>query len=773
MAYDRLLRKRPLPFPLTEVDILSASDDELMAMSRDMGLSMSLDEMHTVRDYFHKEGRVPTDIELQSLGQAWSEHCCYKSSRVILKEFLLGIDHPDVLSRGDAGVMVFDDDYAYALRIESHNHPSAIEPYGGAATGIGGILRDVVCMGAQPVALIDPLCFGPVDRKEELPPGVKHPRYLVSGVVAGIRDYGNRVGVPTLSGGFFFDPRYTGNCLVNVGCVGIVPRDEIAQNFVGGPGEVMILCGGRTGRDGIHGVTFASAELKETSDEDSRGAVQLGDPITKEPLMHACLEVNRRKLITGMKDLGGGGLSCVVGEMALEAGCGSEVRLDRVPLKEEGLAPWEIWVSESQERMMLAAKEENVPEILDIFRTWDVLATPVARTIPQKRTRVFWDDELIFDMDLEFLTGGPLYCRPHTVSKPEGLEVDEWPELPDRNRVLLSLLSDLNVASKEWAIRQYDHEVRGATVLRPLTGHINRVGPGDASVIQPVLGRWKGLGISVGCNPWFTALDPYNGGLSSLDEACRNLVATGCRPHSLSNCLNFGNPEKPDRLGQFREAVRGFGELARHLNLPIPSGNVSLYNEAPGGVVLPTPMIMGLGRIDDVRKAVSSDMKHEGSALYLVGKTKKEMGGSLIYRLFGGKGGQVPGVEFDRLSLSMNLLLKAMDKGLVRSCHDCSDGGLAVAVAEMCIAGDIGAELNLGPISGKDLDVALFSESNSRWVAEVPVGKEGEFETLMGDLVQRIGRSGGTKLIAPVAGIDLKVEEMRQRWSEPLAKIMG
>jgi len=478
MAYDRLLKARPLPFPLTDVDILSADDEELMAMSRDMGLSMSLEEMCTVRDYFSGEGRVPTDIELQSLGQAWSEHCCYKSSRVILKEFLLGIDSPDVLSRGDAGVMAFDDDYAYALRIESHNHPSAIEPYGGAATGIGGILRDVVCMGAQPVALVDPLCFGPVDRKEELPPGVKHPRYLVSGVVGGIRDYGNRVGVPTLSGGLFFDSRYTGNCLVNVGCVGIVPKDEIAQNFVGGPGEVMILCGGRTGRDGIHGVTFASAELRETSDEDSRGAVQLGDPITKEPLMHACLEVNRRKLITGMKDLGGGGLSCVIGEMALEAGCGSEVRLDQVPLKEEGLAPWEIWVSESQERMMLSAKEEDVEKILEVFRMWDVPATPVARTIAPKRTRVFWGDELIFDMDLEFLTGGPMYCRPHTITTPPGVEDEIWPELPDRNQVLTTLLSDLNVASKEWAIRQYDHEVRGATVLRPLTGHINRAGPG-------------------------------------------------------------------------------------------------------------------------------------------------------------------------------------------------------------------------------------------------------------------------------------------------------
>jgi phosphoribosylformylglycinamidine synthase len=423
--------------------------------------------------------------------------------------------------------------------------------------------------------------------------------------------------------------------------------------------------------------------------------------------------------------------------------------------------------------MMLSAKEEDVEKILEVFRMWDVPATPVARTIAPKRTRVFWGDELIFDMDLEFLTGGPMYCRPHTITTPPGVEDEIWPELPDRNQVLTTLLSDLNVASKEWAIRQYDHEVRGATVLRPLTGHINRAGPGDASVIQPVPGRWKGLGISVGCNPWFTALHPYHGGLSSLDEACRNLVATGCRPHSLSNCLNFGNPEKPDRLGQFREAVRGFGELARYLGLPIPSGNVSLYNEAPGGVVLPTPMIMGLGRIDDVRQAVSSDMKHEDSTLYLVGKTKNEMGGSLLYRLFGGHGGPVPGVAFDQLSTSMDRLLKAMERGLVRACHDCSDGGLAVTVAEMCIAGDIGAELNLGPLSGRDLDVALFSESNSRWVAEVPSGKENEFETAMGEMAQRIGRSGGRLFTVPQASIDLKVDDMRSSWSEPLAKMMG
>ncbi|MBQ6547313.1 MAG: phosphoribosylformylglycinamidine synthase subunit PurL, partial [Candidatus Methanomethylophilaceae archaeon] len=531
MSTDRLMIKRDVPYSLYDVDILSATDDELKEISSEMGLSLSLDEMKTIVDYFKKEGRNPTDVELQSLGQAWSEHCCYKSSKPILKEFVFAIEHPNVLSRGDAGVMVFDDDYGYALRIESHNHPSAIEPYGGAATGIGGILRDVVCMGAQPIGLVDPLCFGPIDTEKEIPKGIKHPHYLVNGVVSGIRDYGNRVGVPTISGGFFFDERYNGNCLVNVACLGIVKRKELALNYAGGPGDVMILLGGRTGRDGIHGVTFASADLTSTSDEDSRGAVQLGDPITKEPTIHACLEVNQKGLITGMKDLGGGGLSCVVGEMALDAGgCGADVDLDKVPLKEDGLAPWEIWVSESQERMMVTCRPENVEKVLEIFDMWDVLATPVARTTDVAHTRLFWKGELIFDMDLEFLTGGPVYNRPYTAPKVSTKADERFPSAKADNDTLKALLSDLNVASKEWAIRQYDHEVRASTVVHPMVGKMNMTGPGDASVLMPVPGRYKGLAAAVGCNPWFTEENPYNGGRASVDEACRTIIAVGARP---------------------------------------------------------------------------------------------------------------------------------------------------------------------------------------------------------------------------------------------------
>ncbi len=769
-----LMIKRDVPFSLYDVDILSATDEQLGQISAEMSLSLSLDEMKVIRDYFKKEGRNPTDVELQSLGQAWSEHCCYKSSKPILKEFVFGIDRDDVLSKGDAGVMVFDDDYGYALRIESHNHPSAIEPYGGAATGIGGILRDVVCMGAQPIGLADPLCFGPIDHKGDLPPGIKHPRYLVNGVVSGIRDYGNRVGIPTITGGFFFDEKYTGNCLVNVACLGIVKREDLANNFAGGPGEVMILIGGRTGRDGIHGVNFASADLTATSDEDSRGAVQLGDPITKEPVMHACFEVNARHLITGMKDLGGGGLSCVVGEMALDCGCGADVDLEKVPLKEPGLAPWEIWVSESQERMMCTCKPENVQEVLDIFEMWDVLAIPVAKTTDLKRTRLFWDGELIFDMDLEFLTGGPVYNRPYTLPEVSTKEKEKFPELPSDKDVILTLLSDLNVASKEWAIRQYDHEVRAGTAIHPMVGEMNAAGPGDASVLIPVPGRMKALAAAIGCNPWFTEADPYKGGMSCIDETCRNLVAVGARPHAFTDCLNFGNPEKPERLGEFREAVRGIGEIARALNIPIPSGNVSLYNEAPGGNhILPTPMILGCGLMDDVRKAVTADFKKTGSCIFVVGKTKDEMGASLLFRKFGGEQGAVPDVDIDALKRYMDKLLSAMDEGIVLSCHDCSDGGIAVAVAEMCISGQCGAEIDLSAMMGSSVQRKLYSESNSRWIVEVDGMDVTRFTEIMGDDAELIGITKGNALKIKDNGTVVPLEDMIKAWNEPIWNIMG
>jgi len=775
MSGKELTRKRPVPFPLYEIDIFSASKEELREMSKTMGLNLSLDEMEVIKDYFSKKGRAPTDVELQSIAQAWSEHCCYKSSKVFLREYIFPIKNPDVLAKGDAGVMAFDDEHAYALRVESHNHPSAIEPYGGAATGIGGIVRDVLAMGAQPIALVDPLFFGPLELRQ-VPNGVKLPKYLASGVVGGIRDYGNRIGIPTVAGGVYFDPAYTGNCLVNVGCIGFLRRDKLLNNAVKGVGDVLILVGGRTGRDGIHGVTFASAELHEASEDESRGAVQLGDPIMKEPTIHACLEVNERGLVSGIKDLGGGGLSCVVGEIALAGGCGADVQLDKVPLKEAGLAPWEIWVSESQERMMLAAPEANAAAILEVFDLWDVPATVIGKVVEKQQVTLNYQGEVVYNLDLDFLTKGPEYCRPWAPPKGKEKTATVEPKLPSLNEVVLALLSDPNIASKDWMIRQYDHEVRASTVIKPLQGKAGHQGPGDAVVLKPLPGSNKGLAIAIGVNPWFTSQDPYNGGRSSVDEVCRNIIAVGGRPHALTDCLNFGNPEKPERLFEFREAVRGIGEMAQDLLLAVPSGNVSFYNETAHGPALPTPTILGVGLVDDIRKCVTTDLKVEDDPVYIVGETRDEMGASALWRKYGGKGAKVPASDPRALAATGEMLRQAMDKGLIRSCHDCSDGGLVVALAEMCLGGDLGFYGDLAPMGDLPTATKLFSESNSRFVVEVDASKRAEWEALAGSKAVHIGKVGRGRMTVKDGSsnaVDLKVPAMRKAWSEPLWNLLG
>ena len=778
MPSDEFYRTVDATIPLSEVLISNADDSTLERIADGSGTGLSLDEMKMIAKYFGDKGRNPSDVELQSIGQAWSEHCCYKSSKPILREFVFGIDTCDVIDRGDAGVMNFDEEHAYALRIESHNHPSAVEPYGGAATGIGGIIRDVLCMGCQPIALIDPLFFGPLGTApDDVPRGTKHPRYLLSGVVGGIRDYGNRIGIPTVSGGVYFDESYIGNCLVNVGCVGIARKDDLYRNRVGGVGDNLVLVGGRTGRDGIHGVTFASAVLKEDSETESRGAVQLGDPIMKEPLIHAVLEVGRRKLITGMKDLGGGGLSCVCGELAFAAGFGVEVRLDRVPLKEEGLAPWEIWVSESQERMMLAVTDDNLDEVLHVFRFYDVPATIIGKVIEEKVARVFFRGVRVLELDLDFLTAGPEYCRPRSSTDPrEAVDDVVPPEIDDYSPVLLDILASHNVCSRDWVIRQYDHEVRGNTVVKPLQGVIGHNTHGDAVVMKPVEDSWKGIALCTSSNPWATSIDPYRGGKGAVDEMCRNLVAVGAKPHSFSNCLNFGNPERPDRLGSFYETVRGLGEVAAALDLPIPSGNVSFYNESESGSVLPTAVLLGAGLIDDVRKAVTTDLKKEGNWLYLVGETKDEMGGSAFYREKDGSSPIVPDVDIEVLIKTMNAMLVAMDGGFVRSCHDLSDGGLAVTVGEMCIGGQLGAGIDLSALGNLRSDVKLFSESNTRWLVEVePVSSEIFEKTMDGLACCRLGEVKGRDLIindGERTTVKLSVGDIEEAWSSSLWSAM-
>jgi len=790
MDITGLFKDMGLPVPVNRIMISDAADDQLEAVSDHLSVGLSLEEMKRIRDHFRGEGRDPTDIELEALGQAWSEHCCYKSSKYIMKEHFMNSAHPHaIITDEDAGVVEFDEEHVYVVGLESHNHPSAIGPYGGAATGVGGIIRDVVCMGAQPIAVVDPLFFGyPDEPYDRIPAGINHPRFIYSGVVAGIRDYGNRIGIPTVAGSVNFHRGYTGNPLVNVGAVGIARKEHVIHSRVGGPGEIYILAGGRTGRDGIHGVTFASADLSAESEEKDRGSVQLGDPITKEPIIHSCLEANERGLLRGMKDLGGGGLSCVSGEMALEGGCGAVIDLDRIPLKERGLSPWEIWVSESQERMMVSVDPEDVEEVLHIFKKWDVEARIVGKVVEEKRVKVLWEGEVILDMDLEFFTQGPEYCRvytPREVEKKEGPKGSFRTDLGTMERTLLSLLSDPNICSREEVFRVYDHEVRARTVVKPYVGCPFSPGPSDAAVLKPLENSWRGLAITTDVNPYLCSADPYRGTLSALDECIRNLVSVGARPHSLTDCLNFGNPERPDRLGDFAMACRAIGEITSELDIPVVSGNVSLYNESEIGSVPPTPTMMMLGMVDDIRKVTTSDLKESGDIIYQVGMTRDEMRGSAYYRSRRADHGVVPGTDPDLIGRTMDSVLELNRDGLLMAVHDLSDGGLAVGIAEMCIGGSVGADINIGgggPTEGLgeylDVDVRLFSESNTRYLIEVDPKEANRVEdclsrhevpfTKLGTVLgERLRIVDGEDLI-----IDLDVKDLDAAWRGGLKRIL-
>ncbi|MBU1940300.1 MAG: phosphoribosylformylglycinamidine synthase subunit PurL [Candidatus Thermoplasmatota archaeon] len=769
-----------------EINLLDASDNQLNEVSKTFGLALSLSEMHRIKQYFKEKNRNPFDIELQALGQAWSEHCCYKSSKIPLKQHIFGIEEKRIVAREDAGVIEFDADHYYCAALESHNHPSAIEPYGGAATGVGGIVRDIVCMGAQPIAYIDPLFFGPLTLPyKNLPKGVKHPTYLFKGVVDGIRDYGNRIGIPTLAGQVYFHPGYTGNCIVNVGCLGIMTKKELIHSCAKAPGNVYIYVGGKTGRDGIHGVTFASAELTDDSEESSRSAVQVGDPITKEPLIHATLECNRKGLLEGLKDFGGGGLSCVCGELAYAAGMGAEIHLDDVPLKEEGLHPWEIWVSESQERMMFLVDPKNVDTVLHICQQWDVIAVPIGKVISEQITRVFYHGKKIIEMDMDFLTGGPVYdqCQ-RPVQMPIIEKIEKQPPSytpPSISESILALLRSPNIASKEWVIRQYDHEVRGNTVIKPLQGKLGQESHGDSTVIKPLDNSYRGLAVTADVNPRFMERHPYWGACSAIDEVCRNLSAVGAQPDSLLDCLNFGNPEKPVRMGEFYEACRGLGDMARELRLPFVSGNVSFYNESLQSAVPPTPEIVGIGIVKDIRKCVTSDLKRVDNPLYLLGRsTEREFGGSAYFDILGIDGGLVPRTDAMQLRSCMDTLLMTIDKEYVVACHDVSEGGIAVCLCEMAIGGDLGASINLHKIGSKlRSDELLFSESNTRWIVEIDQTQKMNFERVVQK--NRIpcvpfgitADDSVTILYASKKLVSLTTKELYTMWSQPLWSLMG
>jgi len=777
---------------VNEIEILGKSDQELLKISKDYMLALNLEEMKTIQKYFSKKGRNPTDAELETIAQTWSEHCVHKTFKGVIKTpkekidsiFKTFIMKPTkklkmpwckLVFKDNAGIIKFDKNHDIAVKVETHNHPTALDPYGGAGTGSGGVFRDVMGVGAKPILSTDILFFGPINYPfEKLPKGSMHPKRLMKGAVAGIRDYGNKMGIPTANGGIGFDKGYVGNPLVYAGCVGIMPKNKYIKNPK--PGDAILLVGGRTGRDGIHGVTFASLELTTESEKMSSGAVQIGNPIEEKKVLDGLLrarDAHKKPLYSAVTDCGGGGLSSAAGEMGKDIGIVIDLR--KVPLKYAGLEPWEIWISEAQERMLLAVPQKNVKEILKIFENENCEATVIGKFTGNKKLVLRYKGKIVADLDMNFVHEGiPRVMRKAKWEKPKYPEPD-FPDKDDLTEDLKAILKSSNVASKEWVIRQYDHEVQAKTVIKPLQG-IKCDGPGDACVLKPVADSWQGIVVSNGINPKYS-IDPYNMVLSAIDEAIRNNVCCGGRRIAILDNFSWGNPEREKPLGQLVEACKACYDGALAFKTPFISGKDSLYNEYDTGKgekvsIPPTLLISAVGIIPDIRKTVTMDVKEIGNPLYIVGKTKDELGGSHYYLVHGFNGNNVPTVDLKKAKKSFDALIKAMDKGLVKTCHDCSEGGIGVAAAEMAFAGELGLKIYLEkvPSNLKRNDKILFSESNSRFLVEVKKGKEKEFERIMkGNILAKIGEVTDDKKLV-VIGLNKKpvvnedVNELKKVW---------
>ncbi len=781
-----------------EIDILNADGDKLLQLSKDGLLALNLEEMRKIQTYFKDIGRNPTDIELETLAQSWSEHCVHKTFRGhiltakgkvdnLLKSTImkvtqdLNLDWCVSVFEDNAGIVRFDDKYDIAMKVETHNHPTALDPYGGAGTGSGGVFRDVLGVGAKPILSTDVLFFGPPDYDYDLlPKGVMHPKRLMKGSVAGIRDYGNRMGIPTGNGGVGFDVGYIGNPLIYAGVVGIMPHGK----YVHKPqtGDAILLVGGKTGRDGVHGVTFASIELDTQSEQTSSGAVQIGNPIEEKKIVDAVLRArdkNDKPLYTAITDCGGGGLSSAAGEMGKDLGI--EVELEKIPLKYKGLRSWEIWISESQERMLLAVPPSALSQILEIFELENCPATVIGKFRDDKKLILRSNGEQVAELDMAFVHKGvPRVSRQALWVKPSQPEPD-LPEQDDYTEELKNILKAPNIASKEWVIRQYDHEVQGQSITKPLQG-FNCDGPGDSIVLKPLEMSWQGVVVSNGVNPKYSN-DPYNMALSAIDEAIRNNVCSGGRRIAILDNFSWGNPEKEDVLGQLLAAAQACYEGAMAYGTPFISGKDSLYNEyihenGESVAIPPTLLISAVGIIPDVRKAITMDFKSPGSLIYVIGETKNELGGSHYWDQYGYVGNNVPSINPKTVKSTVASIIQAIDSGLIKACHDCSEGGLAVAIAEMAFAGEIGAELELGkvPVSEEVAttsrnDVILFSESNTRFLVEVSREHQSEFEKVMNGV--KFGSIGSTtskhnKLMIkglsgdPIIGVDLT--ELKEVW---------
>ena len=793
---------KPYELQIVHWPIRDLDDDALVALSKEKDLFLNLVEMQTIQKHYQQLGREPTDVELETIAQTWSEHCVHKTLKSSVK---LSIDGEQVLFddllketvfkatkqldknwcisvfADNAGVVEFDDDSAVCFKVETHNHPSALDPYGGSATGIGGVIRDPMGtgLGARPIANTDIFCFGEPDKKlEDIPKGVLHPRRIMKGVVAGVRDYGNRMGIPTVNGAIYFDDRYLANPLVYCGNIGLMDRNKCFKNPQSG--NLIIMVGGRIGRDGIHGATFSSGQMTHEHETVFSHAVQIGNPITEKKMLDVLVQANEAGLYEAITDCGAGGLSSAAGEMGEDLGV--EIDLEKAPLKYAGLNYTEIWISEAQERMVIAVKPENLEAITKIFDDENVESTVVGKFTSDKKLKLRYNGRQVGELDMDFLHHGvPKYSR-KAVWVPPKLSEPSVPEKDNYNDELLRILSSYNVASKEWVIRQYDHEVQGGSVIKPLTGVAND-GPSDAAVIQPKLDSNRGLAISCGMNPLYGDIDPYWMALAGIEEAIRNLICVGGRADRIALLDNFcwGDCTRPETLGPLVRAAQACYNGAMAFEAPFISGKDSLNNEfeCEDGTQISIPstlLISAMSIVDDINRCVTMDLKKASNLLFIVGETKNELGGSHYYKINGHVGANVPKLDLGKAPKIAAKISVAIAKGLVAGCHDCSEGGLAVALAEMAFAGGLGIEADLrGLPSGKDCsraDAQLFSESNSRYIVEVEPDKYDAFARLMLNLpFGQIGKVTEEKTLVIKAQdgetvIEADIDTLKQAWQK-------
>jgi len=676
----------------------------------EVNVEMTKDEFEKVKELLDRD---PTITELGGFDVMWSEHCSYKSSRPKLKLFEDAEANYDYVLAGpgeDAGVIDIGDGYALAFRIESHNHPSAIEPYHGAATGIGGIIRDVLCMGVRPIALLDPLRFGRLA-------GNSHSQWLFKYVVKGIADYGNCTGIPTIGGEVEFDDSFESNCIVNVACIGLGTIEDFkhAPSRAYNPGDYIILMGGSTGKDGIHGVTFASRTLTEMSEAD-RPAVQIGDPFTKKMIIEATLEAVKTGFVRGLKDLGGGGLTCATSELTGDGNTGANIDLRKVFTAEPGMTSYEIMLSESQERMAFIVKPEGLEVVLNVFRKYEMAFAVIGKTDDSKVLKVFDGEELVVSLPAKALSESPMFKRAE--KRPEYLERLFAQKTPEPTigfkDIIEKLIASENICSKEWVYRQYDHEVGVRSVVK--------CGDGDSGVLR-IIGTDKFIAASVGVNSKHCYLDPYEGAKGGLVEICGNVIANGAKPMAMVNCCNFGNPEIPESFWYFSKAVEGMNDFCRTLRIPIVGGNVSFYNEdeVTKTAIKATPQIMIVGIINGFENIITLPFKESGNDILIVGETEAELGGSEYHSVIHGlEGGIPPKIDEEKIQARWNLLLELYQEKLIKANHDVNKGGFIISITEMCFKNKIGADMDLTGYNIKKLrdDELLFSETVGRFIIE-------------------------------------------------------